>query len=91
MSEEELEELNEEKEENSLTDKQAEKVKVNGIQKVDLNTKVDGKENLAQRLDLKEYDSIFVIYSDNIKDISKKSKEKINNTTYSLVGMKNKK
>ena len=77
------------KEENSLTDKQAEKVKVNGIQKVDLNTKVDGKENLAQRLDLKEYDSIFVIYSDNIKDISKKSKEKINNTTYSLVGMKN--
>ena len=76
MSEEELEELNEEKEENSLTDKQAEKVKVNGIQKVDLNTKVDGKENLAQRLDLKEYDSIFVIYSDNIKDISKKSKEK---------------
>ena len=94
MSEEELEELNEEKEENkkeenSLTDKQAEKVKVNGIQKVDLNTKVDGKENLAQRLDLKEYDSIFVIYSDNIKDISKKSKEKINNTTYSLVGMKN--
>lgn len=97
MSKDEIEELNkekddkkkDEKEENSLTEKQTEKVKVNGIQKVDLNTKVDGKENLAQRLDLKEYDSIYVIYSDNVKEISKTSKEKINNTTYSLVGMKN--
>ena len=34
------------------------------------------KENLAQRLDLKEYDSIFVIYSDNIKDISKNQRKK---------------
>ena len=51
MSEEELEELNEEKEEkeNSLTDKQAEKVKVNGIQKVDLNTKADGKRKFSTK------------------------------------------
>lgn len=94
MSEEELEELNEEKEENkkeenSLTDKQTENVKVHGIQKVDLNTKVDGKETLSQRLDLKGFESMYVIYSDKVDDVSKKSREKRNNTTYSLVGIKN--
>ena len=93
---EELEDLDEEKEkqnkneknkdENDLTKKQTDKIKVNGIQKVDLNKLVDGKETLAQRLDLKDYDSMYVIYSDKVDDIS--SKEKRNNTTYSLVGTK---
>lgn len=71
--------------ENELSEKQTEKVKVNGIQKVDLNKKVDGKETLGKRLDLEEYDSLYVIYSEKVKDITDNSK--INNTTYSLVGM----
>lgn len=73
------------KDENDLSEKQAEKVKVNGIQKANLNKKVDGKESLGQRLDLEEYDSLYVIYSEDVSEITGDSK--INNTTYSLVGM----
>ena len=60
MDENEIEELKKEKEvekdkdENDLSKKQAEKIKVNGIQKADLNKKVDGKETLGKRLDLEE-------------------------------------
>lgn len=73
------------KDENDLSEKQFEKIKVNGIQKADLSKKVDGKESLGQRLDLEEYDSLYVIYSNDVSEITGNSK--INNTTYSLVGM----
>ena len=89
----EIEELKEEKEEqkdknkneNVLSKKQTEKIKVNGIQKADLNKKVDGKETLGKRLDLEGYDSLYVVYSDKVDDITAVNKR--NNTTYSLVGM----
>lgn len=91
MDKEEIEELDEEKEEskdkdeNDLSERQAEKIKVNGIQKANLDKKVDGKETLGKRLDLEQYDSIYVVYSEKVKEITADSK--INNTTYSLVGM----
>lgn len=91
MDKEELEELKDEKEnkkdkdENDLSKKQTDKIKVNGIQKADLNKKVDGKETLGKRLDLEQYDSIYVVYSDKVDEIT--SGIKRNNTTYSLVGM----
>jgi len=74
-----------EKDEVLLTQEEQDDIKVNGIQKVDLNKLVDGKETLGKRLDLEEYDNIFVVYSEKVKDITPGSK--INNTTYSLVGM----
>lgn len=93
MDKSEIEELKEEKEEqkdknkdeNDLSKKQTEKIKVNGIQKADLNKKVDGKETLGKRLDLEGYDSLYVVYSDKVDDITLGTKR--NNTTYSLVGM----
>ncbi len=93
MDKSEIEELKEEKEEqkdknkneNVLSKKQTEKIKVNGIQKADLNKKVDGKETLGKRLDLEGYDSLYVVYSDKVDDITSETKR--NNTTYSLVGM----
>lgn len=93
MDKQEIEELKEEKEnkedkekENKLSEKQTEKIKVNGIQKVDLNKKVDGKESLGKRLDLTGYEKMYVVYSENVDEIT--SGEKKNNTTYSLVGLK---
>lgn len=91
MDKEEIEELKEEKEqreesdENDLSKKQAEKIKVNGIQKADLNKLVDGRETLGKKLDLEQYDSLYVVYSDKVDEIT--SNEKTNNTTYTLVGM----
>ena len=90
MDEQELEELKEEKEEknkdtNKLSKKQTNKIKVNGIQKADLNQKVDGKETLGKRLDLDGYNYIYVVYSEKVKEINPNAK--INDTTYSLVGM----
>ena len=89
MDKSEIEELKEGKEEqkdkNDLSRKQTEKIKVNGIQKADLNKKVDGKETLGKRLDLEGYDSLYVVYSDKVDDITPGTKR--NNTTYSLVGM----
>ena len=93
MDKSEIEELKEEKEEykdknkdeNDLSKKQAEKIKVHGIQKANLNKKVDGKETLGKRLDLEGYDSLYVVYSDKVDDITSGTKR--NNTTYSLVGM----
>lgn len=73
------------KDKNELDKRQVEKVKVNGIQKVDLNKLVDGKETLGKRLDLQKYDSLYVVYSDKINEVT--SGVKRNNTTYSLVGM----
>ena len=75
-----------EKKKNTLSKKQADKIKVNGIQKVDLNKKVDGKETLGKRLDLSGYENMYVVYSENVDEIT--SGEKRNNTTYSLVGVK---
>ncbi len=92
MDEKEIEELKEEKkefdgkDESDLSKKQTDRIKVNGIQKADLNKLVDGKETLGKRLDLEEYDSLYVVYSDKVKDVQAESK--VNNTTYSLVGMK---
>lgn len=91
MDKSEIEELKEEKEEqkeknkNDLSRKQTEKIKVNGIQKADLNKKVDGRETLGKRLDLEGYDSLYVVYSDKVDEITAGTKR--NNTTYSLVGM----
>lgn len=91
MDKEEIEKLKEEKEQsknkddNDLSKKQADKIKVNGIQRADLNKKVDGKETLGKRLDLQEYDSLYIVYSHNVDEITAGSKR--NNTTYSLVGM----
>ena len=96
MDKQEIEELSEEQEnqeekepeekKNKLNKKQTEKIKVNGIQKVDLNKKVDGKETLGKRLDLNGYENMYVVYSENVDEIT--SGEKRNNTTYSLVGVK---
>lgn len=92
LSESEIEELKDEKEkrngkdENNLSKKQVEKIKVGGVQKADLNKLVDGKETLGKRLDLQQYDSLYVVYSENVDEITAGSKR--NNTTYSLVGMK---
>lgn len=91
MDAEETEELKEEKEENKdkdendLSEKQTEKIKINGIQKADLDRKVDAKETLGQRLDLKEYEELYVIYSDKVDNITAGSKKRA--TTYSLVGV----
>lgn len=67
-----------------LSNKQTEQIKVNGIQKVDLNKLVDGKETLGKRLDLEDYNSIYIVYSEKVKEVSPDAK--INNTTYSLIG-----
>lgn len=91
MDESETEELEEEdkerenKDENDLSEKQTEKIKVSGIQRADLNKLVDGKETLGKRLDLQQYDTLYVVYSDKVDEVTKGSKR--NNTTYSLVGM----
>lgn len=93
MDEHDIEELKEEKEEhedkdeNDLSKKQVEKIKVNGIQKADLNKKIDGKETLGKRLDLGGYESLYVVYSDKVDEITAGTKR--NNTTYTLVGMTN--
>ena len=91
MNKQELEELKEEKvnddeKKNTLSKKQVDKIKVNGIQKVDLNKKVDGKETLGKRLDLNGYENMYVVYSENVDEIT--AGEKRNNTTYSLVGVR---
>ena len=91
MDKQEIEELKEEKtknkdKNNELTKKQADKIKVNQLQRVDLSQKADGKETLEKRLDLQGYKYIYVVYSEQVNQIN--SGEKINNTTYSLVGMK---
>lgn len=91
MDKSDIEELKEEKEEqkdkdeNDLSKKQSEKIKVNGVQKADLNKLVDGKETLGKRLDLEQYDNLYVIYSEYVDEITTGTKR--NNTTYSLVGM----
>lgn len=91
MDAEEIEELKEEKEENKdkdendLSEKQTEKIKVNGLQKVDLNKKVDGKETLGKRLDLEGFEDMYVIYSDKVDNVTAGTKRE--NTTYSLVGV----
>ncbi|MCI8640544.1 MAG: hypothetical protein HFJ59_01525 [Clostridia bacterium] len=85
MEKGDIEKLKEDKDEGKLSKEQTEKIKVNGIQKADLNKKVDGKETLGKRLDLQEYDSLFVVYSHNIDDITAGAKR--DTTTYSLVGV----
>lgn len=91
MDKSKIEELKEEKEEqkdkdeNDLSKKQSEKIKVSGVQKADLNKLVDGKETLGKRLDLEQYDSLYVVYSEKVDEITSGTKR--NNTTYSLVGM----
>lgn len=94
MNKEDLEELSEEKEQvndkkdkDDLSEKQTDKIKVNGIQKADLSQKVDGIETLGKRLDLDGYQYIYVVYSENVNEINPNVKR--NDTTYSLVGMKN--
>ena len=91
MDKQEIEELKDEKEnkndkekENKLSENQTKKIKVNGIQKVDLNRKVDGKETLGKWLDLQEYENIYVVYSENVDNITYGDRR--NNMTYSLVG-----
>lgn len=90
MDKSEIEEISEEnkqknKDKNKLSKKQTEKIKVNGLQKVNLNQKADGKETLGKRLDLENYDSLYAVYSDKVDEITPGIKR--NSTTYSLVGM----
>ncbi len=90
MDKSEIEEISEEnkqknKDRNKLSKKQTEKIKVNGLQKVNLNQKADGKEILGKRLDLENYDSLYAVYSDKVDEITPGIKR--NSTTYSLVGM----
>ena len=68
-----------------LTQDQADKIKINGIQRVDLNKLVDGKESLGKRLDLEGYSQMVVVYSNEVGEITPGAKK--NNTTYSLVGI----
>lgn len=70
---------------NDFSKKQTEKIKAKGIQKADLNELVDGDETLGKRLDLEEYDSLYVVYSEDVQEVTEGTKR--NNTTYSLVGM----
>ena len=79
------EEKQKDKDENDLSKKQTEKIKVSGVQKVDLDQLVDGMETLGKRLDLQQYDSLYVVYSDKVDEITSGTDR--NNTTYSLVGM----
>ena len=74
-----------EKEEKKLTKKQAEKITIGAVQKADLNKKVDGVETLGQRLDLTGYDSLYVVYTDKVDEVTPGAKKE--RTTYSLVGM----
>lgn len=85
-TEEQKEDAKDEDENKKLTKNQADKVKVNQLQRVDLEQKADGKETLANRLDLQGYKYIYVIYSEELNKMN--PGERINNTTYSLVGMK---
>ncbi len=90
MDRNEIEKLKDEKDKNKkdknkLSKKQTEKIKINSVQKADLNQKVDGKETLGRRLDLQGYESLYVIYSDKVDKVTNGVKK--NNTTYSLVGM----
>ena len=71
MDKQELEGLSEKKEQenngkekkkNELSEKQVEKIKVNGIQRADLSQNVDGIETLGKRLDLYGYQYIYVVY-----------------------------
>lgn len=87
QGEEEEQEEDIDKDENDLSEKQADKIKVNGIQKADLNKLVDGNETLGKRLDLEEYDSLYVVYSEKVDEITVGAKR--SNTTYALVGMTN--
>lgn len=97
VSNEEVEEILEKREKNKnilnqkkqeeqeeISEKQSEDVKVKAIQRVDLNKVVDGKQKLAKRLDLEEYDYLYIISSENVNEINPEIKR--NNTTYSLVG-----
>lgn len=94
MDKNEIEELKKEKEENNnddkkqnkLSEKQTNNVKINSVQKIDLEQKADGVEKLGKKLDLEEYTNMYVVYSEKVREI--KSDENVNNTTYSLVGTK---
>ncbi len=77
---------NKEEENNKLSKKQTDKIKVNQVQRIDLEQKADGVKELGKKLDLDGYRYIYVVYSENVKEI--KQDENINNTTYSLVGIK---
>lgn len=74
-----------EKDENVLNKKQTEKIRVNGVQKINLGQLVDGHETLGKRLDIEQYDYLYIVYSEDVDEISKNSKK--NSTRYSLVGM----
>ena len=77
---------NKEEENNKLSKRQTDKIKVNQVQRIDLEQKADGVKELGKKLDLDGYRYIYVVYSENVKEI--KQDENINNTIYSLVGIK---
>lgn len=96
LDKEELEEVKEDKEEKEeaksknkdekdLSENKTKKIKKMSVQKADLNKKIDGKETLGERLDLREYESIYIIHSDKANKIT--ADQKINDTEYSLVGI----
>ena len=75
----------EQKEPEKISKKQEKNIEIKSIQEVDLETVVDGTDTLAKRLDLPEYSKLYVIYSDNVKDVMHENER--NNTTFSLVGV----
>ena len=77
-----------EKKLNKNDKKDIDKIKVNAIQKADLNRLVDGKETLGKRLDLQGYDNLYVVYSTHVNEINPNAKR--NTSTYSLIGINKK-
>lgn len=68
-----------------LTENQTDNLQVQGLQKVDLNKLVDGKESLGKRLDLNGFDALIVVNSDKVDEIEPETKRI--NTAYALVGI----
>ena len=82
-----LENKNAKSRDEELSKKQTEKINLSAIEKVDLNRKVDGMETLGKRLDLDGYDNMYVVYTSSVDNI--KQGERRENTTYTLVGVRN--
>ena len=98
MSEMELAQEIEQKEESQGTEEKHEEKEINEEevkqisnqkQEINLNTKVDDKRTLGQALDLdtSEYTKVAIVYSDRLNEITN-SDDKINNTRYSFVAIR---
>ena len=79
----------EEKQEQKEINKEEVKQISNQKQEINLNTKVDDKRTLGQALDLdtSEFSKVAIVYSDRLNEITN-SEDKINNTRYSFVAIR---